>query len=83
MCIHELGIALLAQKRILPIYYRDCKNGLRSTFNEEESEESTLLNQTSQKIEDIQYMDFRKLRNKNLDSEVIQDFLDQLTSKIA
>lgn len=83
MCIHELKIALRAKKRILPIYYRNCKNGLRSTFKEEGNNENAELNLISEKIGDIQYMDFRKLKNKDLDSEVVQDFLDKIASELA
>ena len=83
MCIHELGIALSAKKRILPIYYRDCKNGLRSAFKEEGNDENAELNRISKKIEEIQYMDFRKLKNKDLDSEVVQDFLDKIANEFA
>jgi len=83
MCIHELKIALNADKRILPIYYRNCKNGLRSRFKEEGNDENAELNRISKKIEDIQYMDFRELKNKDLDSEVVQDFLDKIASELA
>jgi hypothetical protein len=83
MCIHEIGIALSAKKRILPIYYRECKNGLKSTFKEEGNDENAELNRISKKIENIQYRDFRKLKNKDLDSEVVQDFLDKIASELA
>ena len=83
MCIHELKIALGAKKRIMPIYYRNCKNGLRSTFKEEGNDENAELNRISKKIEDIQCMDFRKLKNKDLDSEVVQDFLDKIANEFA
>jgi hypothetical protein len=83
MCIHELKIALSANKRILPIYYRNCKNGLKSTFKEEGNDENAELNRISKKIEAIQYMDFRKLKNKDFDSEVVQDFLDKIANELA
>ena len=83
MCIHELKIALGAKKRIMPIYYRNCKNGLRSTFKEEGNDENAELNRISKKIEDIQCMDFRKLKNKDLDSEAVQDFLDKIANEYA
>jgi len=83
MCIHELKIALCAEKRILPIYYRNCKNGLKSTFKEEGNDENAELNRISKKIGEIQCMDFRKLKNKDLDSEVVQDFLDKIANEFA
>ena len=83
MCIHELKIALGAKKRIMPIYYRNCKNRLRSTFKKEGNDENAELNRISKKIEDIQCMDFRKLKNKDLDSEVVQDFLDKIANEFA
>jgi hypothetical protein len=83
MCIHELKIALDAKKRILPIYYRNCQNGLKSTFKEEGNDENAELNRISKKIGDFQCMDYRKLKNKDLDSEVVQDFLDKLASELA
>ena len=83
MCIHELGVALEARRRVLPIYYRDCKAGLSSTFKEDGNAENARLNRTSRKIADLQYMDFRRLRNKNLNAEEVQDFLDRIAGELA
>jgi hypothetical protein len=83
MCIYELDVALKADKGILPIYYRNCPKGLRSSFKEEGNEENARLNEISSKISGIQYKDFRALRNKELESEVVQDFLDEIAEEIA
>jgi hypothetical protein len=56
-----------------------------TTFNsfEKRTDENAELNRISKKIGYIQCMDFRKLKNKDLDSEVVQDFLDKIASELA
>lgn len=83
MCIEELDLALIADKNILPIYYRNCPAGLRSRFKEEGNKENATLNNISAKISDIHYKDFRGLRNKDFESEDVQDFLDMIAEEIA
>ena len=78
MCIHELDLAMSASKVILPLYYRHCPKGLKSGFKTNGNEANLALNAASKKIQDIQYKDFRKLRNKDVQSEVVQDFLDKM-----
>lgn len=78
MCIHELDLAMGANKVILPLYYRNCPKGLKSAFKTDGNEENLKLNAASKKIQDIQYRDFRALRNKDVQSEVVQDFLDKM-----
>lgn len=82
MCIYELELALEGNKKILPIYYRTCTNGLKSSFKEKDNEENKKLNKISSKISGIQYRDFRELRNKDLESEIIQDFLDKISEDL-
>ena len=82
MCIYELEIALKSNKTILPLYYRNCQNGLKSNFKEENNKENKELNKTSVQISEIQYKDFRKLRNKDIHSEIVQDFLDNISEQI-
>ncbi|ATI03063.1 MULTISPECIES: toll/interleukin-1 receptor domain-containing protein [Cycloclasticus] len=83
MCIYEFKLASDYEKKVYPLYFREAKNGLRSTFKEEGNEENVILNQASLKISDIQYRDFRKYKNKDLSSEEVQDFLDRLANEIA
>ena len=78
MCVHELDLAMKANKVILPLYYRNCPKGLKSGFKTNGNEENAKLNRASKKILDIQHKDFRKLRNKDVQSELVQDFLDNL-----
>lgn len=82
MCIKELEYALTAEKKILPLYYRNCPKGLVSNFKEEGNYENASLNSMSAKVSDIQYKDFRKLRNKNFKLECVQDFLDEIAAEI-
>jgi hypothetical protein len=82
MCIHELDVALRAEKKIFPIHYRKCPKGLVSRFKEEGSDENIRLNDVSAKIGSLQYKDFDKLRNKDLQSEDIQNFLDRMAEEI-
>ena len=82
MCMFELDIALSKKKIILPLYYRDCIKGLKSEFKEN-NEENIRLNKVSLKLSDIQYKDFRVLRNKALNSEIVQDFLDAISISLA
>jgi len=83
MCIYELDLAISANKTILPIYYRDCPKGLKSGFKTDGNEENVRLNTISKKVAEIHYKDFRNLRNKDVESEVVQDFLDKMAEGIA
>lgn len=82
MCIYELGLAQNAGKTILPIYYRTCPKGLKSSFKED-TDENIKLNSISTIISGIQDKDFRELRNKSLESEIVQDFLDLIAEEIS
>jgi len=83
MCIYEFKLAKEHGKKVYPLYFREVKNGLRSTFKEESNNENVALNQASLKISDIQYRDFRKYKNKDVSIEEVQDFLDRLANEIA
>lgn len=83
MCIYEFKLANDNKKKVYPLYFREAKNGLRSTFKEEDNEENIILNQASLKISNIQYRDFRKYKNKDVNTEEVQDFLDRLANEIA
>lgn len=83
MCIYEFKLAKENGKKVYPLYFREVKNGLHSTFKEEGNEENLALNQASLKIGDIQYRDFRKYKNKDTNAEEVQDFLDGLANEIA
>ena len=84
MCIFELQMACAEGKKILPIYFRACKE-LKSTFKEDgvESEINKNLNKASLRISDIQMKDFRELRNEKLDSREAENFLDEMADEIA
>jgi hypothetical protein len=82
MCMRELSWAVAKEKPIIPIYYRDCPNGLHCSFKEN-NEENKCLNMMSGQISIHQYKDFRALRNKKIDSERVQDFLDEVSADIA
>ena len=84
MCVYELNQACSENKKILPIYFRECKT-LKSTFKEDglEGEVNQKLNKASLQISEAQMKDFRGLRNLNLDSREVQDFLDIIAGDIA
>jgi hypothetical protein len=77
-------MALKADKKILPIYFRNCSRGLKSTFKEDgiEAEINKELNKASIRLGDIQMKDFRKLRNEKLDSQKVEDFLDKMAEDV-
>lgn len=84
MCIFELQMACAEDKKILPIYFRTCKE-LKSTFKEDgvEAEINKKLNKASLKVSHVQMKDFRELRNMKLDSPEVEDFLDKMAEEIA
>lgn len=83
-CIFELQIACDAGRKILPIYFRKCKE-LKSTFKEDgiEAEINKKMNRASLMLRKIQMKDFRELKNERLDSQKVQDFLDKMVDEIA
>ncbi|MCG8341954.1 MAG: toll/interleukin-1 receptor domain-containing protein [Chlorobiales bacterium] len=83
MCIYELQVALDAEKRVFPLYYRACQ-AFTSTFKEdgEEAEINRQLNKASRVIAELQMMDFRDLRNEKLDSRKVEDFLDRMAEAV-
>ena len=83
MCIYEFRHAIEHGVKVCPLYFRETKKGLRSSFTEDGNEENIALNMASSRIEDIQYRDFRKYKNKDVYCEEVQDFLDQLANEIA
>ena len=84
MCMYELQTAFSENMKILPIYFRNCKE-LKSTFKENglEAEVNKKLNAESRKLRKIQMKDFRKLRTKKLDSPKVENFLDKMAEEIA
>jgi hypothetical protein len=84
MSIFELQMAAAAGKKILPIYFRTCKQ-LRSSFKEDgvEAEINQRLNKASLKIGRVQMKDFRELRNESPDSKQVEDFLDAIAEQLA
>jgi hypothetical protein len=84
MCMFELQMASEAGKKILPIYFRNCKV-LKSTFKEDgiEAEINKKLNKASLKLGNIQMKDFRKLRNEELNSQKVENFLDKMAEEIS
>ena len=82
MCMRELNWAISNETHIIPIYYRDCPKGLYCSFIEN-NDENKRLNKMSRQISECQYKDFRALRNKKTDSELVQDFLDEMSADIA
>lgn len=78
MCMYEVLLATKNQITILPIYYRTCKHK-KSEFVESDSEPlNAQLNKASLVLFETQMEDFRKLKNKDADSEEVQDFLDRI-----
>ena len=75
--------AIEHEAMVYPLYFREAKNELRSSFTEDGNEENIALNKASVKIKDIQYRDFRKYKNKDVYCEKVQDFLDRLAHEIA
>ena len=83
MCIYEFKYAIEHGVNVYPLYFREAKNGLRSSFTEEGNEENIALNKASLKTKDIQYRDFRKYKNKDFYCKEVQYFLDRLANEIA
>ncbi len=83
MCMFELETAVDARKKVLPIYYRRCKE-LKSTFKEDgvDAEINKRLNKASSVLKERQMKDFRDLKNEKLDSKEVQDFLDELADQV-
>lgn len=83
MCIYELEMAVRADKQILPILFRKCRV-MRSTFKEDgvEAEINKKLNRASRIIAERQARDFREHKNKDVNSEPVQDFLDEIADEI-
>jgi hypothetical protein len=84
MCMFELQMAGADGKKILPIYFRTCKE-FQSTFKEDgvKADFNKKLNDASRKVRNIHMKDFRGLRNKKLDSPEVEDFLDAMAEEIA
>jgi hypothetical protein len=82
-CIYELHIALLNNKPIYPVYFRKCKKFI-STFKEDgvENEMNIRLNRSSKRINDFQFADFSVFRNKPIDQEEVQNFIDGLAEQV-
>jgi hypothetical protein len=83
-CIYEIHVALQNSKRIYPVYFRTCKE-FSSSFKEDGIDKDTniCLNQSSKKIKDFKIADFRNLRNKPIDQEEVQNFIDNLAEQVS
>lgn len=83
-CIYEVKMALEHNKSIYPIYFRTCRKK-ESNFKEDggDHEFNIDLNVVSKKIGDFQPKNFRNLRNKDIQSEDVQDFIDKLAEQIS
>lgn len=83
--MRELCWAIGKEKLIMPIYYRDCPKGMYCSFKDDD-EENKFLNKESGKLVELSkshYVDFRNLRNKKIESEVVQGFLDKMSKEIS
>ena len=82
-CIYELHAALSHNKRIYPVHFRACKRFM-SVFKEDgvENEMNIQLNQSSKRVKDFQFADFTKLRNKPIEQEEVQNFIDDLAEQV-
>ena len=83
-CIFELKTAIDLGKKIYPIHYRQCSK-LESDFKEDgkDAENNKMLNASSAKIKKYQFSNFTALKNKIIESEQVQDFLDKLADEIS
>jgi len=81
-CIYELKLAIDKKKKIYPIYFRECPK-FESEFIEDGDDKhiSIRLNKASKALQKIQFMDFRDLRNKSVDEEIVQNFVDKLAEQ--
>ena len=84
MCMYELQMACAEGKKLLPIYFRMCKE-FKSTFKEDgaEAEINIKMNRASLRVSDIQMKDFRELRNEKLYSREVENFLDGMAEEIS
>jgi hypothetical protein len=83
-CIYEVKLALDKGRKIYPIYFRNCSNR-ESSFKENgvDNETNIELNAVSRKLRDINFEDFRDLRNKPIEEESVQNFIDHLADQLA
>ena len=81
-CIYELKMAIDRKKKIYPIYFRGHQK-LESNFKEDGHDKDTniQLNKASKALQKLQFMDFRGLRNKPIEEEIVQNFVDNLTEQ--
>ena len=82
-CIYELQVALHNNKQIYPVYFRTCRE-LKSSFKEDgvDADTNILLNQSSKRINEFQLVDFRNFRNKPIEKEEVQNFIDDLAEQV-
>ncbi len=80
-CIYELKMAI-DRKKIYPIYFRRCQK-LESSFKEDGHDKNTniQLNKASKTLQKLQFRDFIDLRNKPIEEEVVQNFVDKLAEQ--
>lgn len=83
-CVWELQTALEHGRPVYPVYFRNCAQ-LASSFKEDGADGAVnaALNQAARRLADFQMRDFRQLRNKPLDSEAVQDFIDEMAEALA
>ena len=81
-CIYELTVAISKNKKIYPIYFRKCKL-LESNFKEDGIDKDTniQLNKASKVLKKHHFMDFREMRNKPIEEELVQNFVDKLAEQ--
>ena len=83
MCMQELVWAIQSPINVHPILYRACKSGTKCNFSEESDPHVKDLNQISERVGELQYADFTKLRNRPKDSTEVLDFLDGICEGIS
>lgn len=83
MCIFELQMACEQGKKILPIYFRVCKE-LKSTFKENgvEAEFNKKLNEVSLSLDEIQRMEFYPHLYEDYASPAVRAFIGKMVNEI-
>jgi len=85
-CRYEFERAVELGKPIFPIYYFTSNllenDKIRDKHKKSNKEAIADATRIAEKAESLQYRDFRKLRNKPLDSEESQNFVDELAEEL-
>lgn len=85
-CRYEFESAVELKKPIFPIYFRNSdlleSDRARRRLKNSENDSDVDIARVAEKAASLQYKDFRKLRNKKIDSEESQNFIDEMADEL-